>query len=124
MNRKLKQQLKDIIAGDRPRPRIYVGMRNGKKCYVRNHSLSYFQMLEKRPPPFLQLKMPKPRHVFQKQHHLMPRHLREAFWDYVIAGSIAALVLLTIITYTYVGVRNYQNRGQESAEYLPRPDWP
>lgn len=105
MDKKLKQQLKDIIKGNRPRPLMYCGYHNGKKCYVRKQDLTYWQLKEKYPPLRKIDILPKPRHVFQRQHHLKPIHLREAFWGYVMAGCAASFCLLIVITYVYVIVK-------------------
>lgn len=99
MDEKLKKELQRTLDRPRPRPLMFIGWRNGKKVYVRKQSLSYFQLLEKYPPPHQYIQLPKPRHIFQRQHHLKPIHLREQFWGYVIFGSVAAFTTFAVIFY-------------------------
>ena len=71
--------------GHRPRPVMYVGLRNGKRCYVRKHSLSYFQLLEKYPAPLGWVQLPcKPFHVLQRHHHLR-KSLIVRIWEWLKA---------------------------------------
>lgn len=82
MDKKLNNQLKAIIKGHRPRPLMFCGYHNGKKAYVRKQDLTYWQLLEKYPPPFDFERSFKMRHIFQKHHHLQPS-LLEKLYNYL-----------------------------------------
>lgn len=97
MDKKLKQQLRKIITGHRPRPLIFCGYHNGQRCYVRKKDLTYWELKEKHPQPAVQFKIPKPRHFLQKVHHLVPRPLLDKYQGYVMAGVvIGSLILITV----------------------------
>lgn len=100
MDKKLKQQLKQTIRGYRPRPLMYVGRHNGKKCYVRKQDLTYWQLLEKYPPPFDFKRSFKMRHIFAKQHHLTPTRLQRKTVSYVVWGGI--IFFAAVAAYLYI----------------------
>jgi len=101
MDKKLKQELKDIITGHRPRPLMYVGMHNGKKCYVRKQDLTYWQLREKHPPPFKFGDMAGIKHILAPQHHLTPRRLRHKISRHVAWGCVIAFLIFTVIVYLW-----------------------
>lgn len=76
MNKDLKKQLQRIANPQRPRPLMFVGWHNGKKCYVRKQSLSYFQLKEKYPPPSYLGKHFVYKHIFTKRHHF-----KHSLWE-------------------------------------------
>ena len=105
MNKELLKELHKKLDKPRPRPLMFCGYHNGKKVYVRKRSLTYWQLREKYPPLRPIDLMPKPRHIFQKQHHLKPIHLREAFWGYVIFGGAMAFAAFVVIIYAVLIIR-------------------
>lgn len=82
MDKKLKQELQGIIRGYRPRPLMYIGRHNGKKCYVRKQDLTYWQLREKYPPPYNLTKLPKYHHILQRHHYLSPS-LLQRIWTLI-----------------------------------------
>lgn len=99
MDKKLKQQLEQTISGYRPRPLMYVGRHNGKKCYVRKKDLTYWQLREKYPQKPQWQNMLKTRHILAPQHHLTPHRLRRRISSYVVWGCIIAFFLFSLIIY-------------------------
>lgn len=107
MNKELKKQLHNVLDRPRPRPLMFIGRRNGKKVYVRKQSLSYFQLLEKYPPPF-NFKLPKaPPHILAKQHHLVPRRFKRKMGCYIVWGCLIAFLTLTVTIYTVAFVKSF-----------------
>lgn len=101
-------KLKGHLPGKRrPRPLMYIGKHNGKKCYVRKRSLSYFQLKEKYPPLRPIDVMPKPRHIFMKKHHLANDPAYEHIYGYITAGCGIAIVSFIVIFYLYLLSRVY-----------------
>ncbi len=82
MDEKLKNKLKGIITGHRPRPLMYIGRVNGKKCYCRKRDLTYWQLREKYPPLRKIDILPKPHHILQRHHHLAPS-LLQRLWTFI-----------------------------------------
>jgi len=105
MNEELLKELHKKLDKPRPRPLMFCGYHNGKKAYVRKKDLTYWRLREKYPPPHEYIRIPKPLHIFQKQHHLKPIHLREAFWGYVIFGGAMAFVAFVVIIYAVLIIR-------------------
>lgn len=100
MNRKLKQQLKQTIAGHRPRPLMYAGRHNGKKCYVRKQDLTYWELREKYPPPFKFGDMASIKHILTPQHHLTPHRLRRKISRHVAWGCV--IFFAAVAAYLYI----------------------
>ena len=99
MNKDLKKQLQ---TGHRPRPLIYVGRHNGKKCYVRKHDLTYWQLRSKYPPKPIFVDVPRGRHIFQKRHFRRPAPIAEWKVGYFLAACGIAIFLLITTIYTYL----------------------
>ena len=53
MDEQLELRLKRILYRPKSRPLVRCPNRNGKKCWCRKTSLSYFQYLEAHPKPFM-----------------------------------------------------------------------
>jgi len=100
MDKKLKQQLKTIITGHRPRPLMYVGYHNGRKCYVRKQDLTYWQLRDKYPSKPRWDKLLKGKHIFAPQHHLTPHRLRRKIGSYVVWGFIISFA--AVASYLYI----------------------
>lgn len=99
MDKKLKQELRGITKGYRPRPLMYIGRHNGKKCYVRKRDLTYWKLLEKYPPKSFTREFPRACHIFAKQHHLTPHRLRRKIGSYMVWGGLIAFFIFTAIIY-------------------------
>lgn len=99
MDKKLKNELKSIIKGHRPRPLMYVGWHNGRKCYIRKRDLTYWQLLEKYPKPFNLKKYIKPRHFRQKKHHFAIDPAFDYLYGCIIAGCFIAAGLFVTLFY-------------------------
>lgn len=99
MDKELKNQLKSIIKGARPRPLMYIGWVNGKKCYVRKQDMTYWQLREKYPRPLQLGDMAKMKHILAPQHYLTPHRLRRKIGSYVVWGGIIAFFILTAVLY-------------------------
>ena len=99
MNKDLKKQLQNIITGHRPRPLMYIGRHNGKKCYVRKHDLTYWQLRSKYPPKPRWDKFLKGTHILAPQHHLTPHRLRRKIVIYVVWYSLALFAALFAVIY-------------------------
>ena len=80
MDKELKILLHRKLDKPRPRPLMYVGRQNGKRCYVRKHSLSYFQLLKKYPPPFQRFGPPLKQYHILRRHHHFSKSLLERLW--------------------------------------------
>lgn len=105
MDKDLKKQLQKIITGHRPRPLMYIGYVGGKKCYVRKRDLTYWQLREIYPPLRPIDILPKPRHIFQKKHHLDAKRLQEHIVGYCIAAAGIVIFVSIVIFYLYLLVR-------------------
>ncbi len=102
MDEKLLKELHRLADKSRPRPLMYVGRVNGKKCYVRKRSLSYFQLLEKYPRPFDLKRDLKPRHHLQRKHHLDAKRTEEHIVGYCIAAAGIVIFVSIISFYLYL----------------------
>jgi len=100
MNKELIQELHRKLDKPRPRPLMFCGYHNGKKVYVRKRSLTYWQLREKYPPLRPIDKMPKPRHIFEKKHHLASDPQYDHIFGYLMAG--AGIVLYALIAIFYL----------------------
>ena len=118
MNNDLKEQLHKVLDRPRPRPLMFIGRRNGKKVYVRKQSLSYFQLIKKYPAPHQYIKAVKPRHIFQRQHHLAPRRLRRKMGSYIVWGCLIGFLTLSVIIYTVAFVKSVTPGQTESGTTL------
>ncbi len=101
MNKKLLEELHRKLDKPRPRPLMYIGRVNGKKCYVRKQGLSYFQLLEKYPRPFDLKRDLKPRHHLQPKHHLDAKRKEEHILGYCIAAAGIVVFVSVISFYLY-----------------------
>lgn len=79
MNEELNKRLNRILKHSRPRPLMFIGRHNGKKCYVRKQDLSQFQFKEEHPKKKPWFDIMKSKHRFMKQHILTPLHLKRRF---------------------------------------------
>ena len=99
MDEKLKNKLKGIITGHRPRPLMYIGRVNGKKCYCRKRDLTYWQLREKYPSKPNWKNIGKLRHILAPQHHLTPRRLQRKICSYVVWGGLIGFAALCAVLY-------------------------
>ena len=106
MNEELKKELHKHLDRPRPRPLMFIGWHNGKKVYVRNQSLSYFQLLEKYPRLRKIDIIPKPRHVFARKHHLFNKPEHEHIYGCILAGCGIAIWAFIIMVYSVIIIRS------------------
>jgi len=101
MDKELRKLLKEIEEKPRPRPLMFVGWHNGRKCYVRKRSLSYFQLLEKYPPPFDLKRFGRPRHVFRMYHFLKSKPIDDYAYGCIILCGVISFVIFVVSVYAY-----------------------
>jgi len=104
MDKELNNQLKQILKGHRPRPLMYIGWHNGKKCYIRKRDLTYWQLRAKYPLKTLDILEQKVFHPFQKAHHLKRNYWWENYGGYVMAGSAIAFAALIATFYIIITI--------------------
>lgn len=107
LRKRWKKDLQQIAK--RPRPRTLMGPFHGPNgdYYIRNRSLTYWELLEKHPRPFNLKKAFKPRHFLAKKHYFAVNPENEHIYGYIIAGGFISFGLFIVIVYVVNLIRAF-----------------